>query len=241
MPQEEVVKRLGTSLAEPRFKEAIAKSGIHLIAELKKASPSVGLIRRDFDSKTIALAYEKAGAACLSVLTEDKFFQGSLTHLDEIKKTVSLPILRKDFIIDEYQVYESKLHGADAILLIASILEAREIKNFLKIAEAIKLDVVVEVHNQDELKMAVEAGAGLIGINARSLVDFSVDLDILPKLIKAVPSGKLIICESGIKNVDDARFVKSLNPNAMLVGEALMEERDVFRVTKQFVDFLKER
>ncbi|MFH0877172.1 MAG: indole-3-glycerol phosphate synthase TrpC [Candidatus Omnitrophota bacterium] len=239
VPVEDLCSLMGDVYAPSRFAGTIAQGGIHLIAELKKASPSAGLLRADYEVTPIAQAYEKAGASCLSVLTEDKFFQGTLADLDEVKQASLLPVLRKDFIIDEYQLYQSKAHGADAVLLIASILEPCELKHFLKVCHKLKLDVVTEVHTTPQLKEALEAGASVIGINARSLTDFYVDLKILPSLIKEIPKDKLIICESGVKTLEDLQLIKDLRPNAVLVGEGLIKGADVFSVTKSFVDSLK--
>ena len=241
IPQEKLLKLLDRSLPAPRFQVKIAQKGVHLIAELKKASPSAGIIREDFDFVAIAKAYEKAGASCLSVLTEDEFFLGELPFLDKLRQTVSLPLLRKDFIIDEYQLYESKVHSADAVLLIASLLEEKTIKHFLKVARTVKLDAVLEVHDETELQKALDCGVKTIGINARNLVDFSVDLNILPNLLQKMPSDRLVICESGIKSVGDLAFIKNSLVHAVLIGETLMRAKDVAAATKEFVDFLKKQ
>lgn len=228
-------------LAAPRFAEVLASPGVHLIAELKKASPSAGLIRKDFDVIALAKDYARGGAGCLSVLTEEEFFQGSVSYLDKIRKNVALPLLRKDFIIDAYQLYESKAHGADAVLLIAAILTKQEIKDFVGLCRRLKLDAVCEVHSREELKAACDSGAGIIGINSRDLGDFSLNLKILPALLKKIPKNRLSILESGIKTLEDLAFVKNLKPNAVLIGEGLMRPRDVARATRRFVEFLEDR
>jgi indole-3-glycerol phosphate synthase len=225
-------------LSAPRFAAVLASPGVHLIAELKKASPSAGLIRKDFDALTLAKSYAQGGASVLSVLTEERFFKGSISYLDKIRKNVSLPLLRKDFIIDAYQLYESKAHGADAVLLIAAILTKKEINDFIALCRRLKLDVVCEVHSQEEMKVACDSGAGIIGLNSRDLNDFSLDLKILPALLKKIPKNKLSILESGIKTLEDLAYVKNLKPNAVLIGEGLMRERDVASATRRFVVFL---
>lgn len=235
----EFVKALDQSCPQPRFLKKISSLGVHLIAEVKKASPSAGIIRKDFDPVAIAKAYEEAGASCLSVLTEDKFFLGELVYLDEIRKAVALPLLRKDFIVDQYQVYESKVHGADALLLIASILTSKELKDRLGETREVRLDAMVEVHSEDELKMALDCGAKMIGINTRDLKDFNIDLGLLERLMKQMPKDRVVIAESGIKSVSDLSIIKPLGINAVLVGEALMRAKDITAATKEFVSFLK--
>jgi len=240
--EESLLKELNKNpLSEPRFKYKISRAGIHLIAEVKKASPSIGVLKEDFNALAIACAFEQGGAVSLSVLTEDKYFKGSLSVLDEIRSKVSLPLLRKDFIIDKYQLYESKLHGADAILLIVSILTEEEIKQFLKAAKELKLDVVVEVHSRQELRKALDCGSEIVGINTRNLVDFSVDLNILTQLIKDIPEGYTVICESGIKNTSDLAIVKSCGVDAVLIGEILVKAQDAIVKTREFVDFLNSK
>lgn len=235
----EFVKELDKSCPEPKFLKKISSSGLHLIAEVKKASPSAGIIRKDFQPVEIARAYEEGGASCLSILTEDKFFLGDLTYLGEIRRAVKIPLLRKDFIVDEYQVYESKVHGADAILLITSILTPKELKDRLEETREVRLDALVEVHSEDELKMALDCGSEMIGINTRDLKDFTIDFGILERLLKIMPKGKAVVAESGIKSVADLARIKPLGARAVLVGEALMRSKDIAATTKEFVSFLK--
>lgn len=222
-----------------RFQKTIGAQGIHLVAEIKKASPSAGIIRKDFDPVGIAKNYEAAGAGCLSVVTEDKFFQGRWDYLSAVRKEVKLPLLCKDFIVDVYQLYEAKVRRADAVLLIAFLLPQKKLKQFLDVCRTLRLDAVVEVHTRSELAKALKADARIIGINARDLKDFSVDLSLVSRLFPLIPRDRLVICESGIRNIEDLLFVKRLGVNAVLVGEALMRARDVFAKTKEFVDFLK--
>jgi len=239
LPLEDLKEILEHNLSRPRFKSALAVRGIHLIAEIKKASPSLGLICNDFDLIKIVRAYAQGGAACLSVLTDEEFFQGHLSYLGRVRDLTSLPLLRKDFIIDEYQLYESKVFGADAVLLIAACLDKKRMEYFLEVAKALKLDIVCEVHTEEELDWVLETGASVIGINTRDLSDFSLHLDLLPQLVKKIPKNKLIVCESGIKSLSDLEFVKKLRINAVLVGEALMRAEDRALETKKFSDFLK--
>lgn len=238
-PLEDLKEILGSSLSRPRFCHTLSASGIHLIAEIKKASPSAGLICKDFDLVKIAHAYAQGGAACLSVLTDEEFFQGHLSYLGRVRDLTSLPLLRKDFIIDEYQLYESKVFGADAVLLIAALIDKNKMEHFLEVSKALKLDVVCEVHTEEELDWVLKTGASVIGINTRDLSDFSLHLDILPKLVQKIPKNKLIVCESGIKSLSDLEFVKKFKINAVLVGETLMRAEDRALETKKFSDFLK--
>ncbi len=233
------LKQKSLDVAPSRFARALKTSFVNLIAEIKKASPSKGVIREDFDCVKIARDYAKAGAACLSVLTENKYFLGGLGFLERIKPLVDLPLLRKDFIIDAYQVYESKAAGADAILLIASILKEGELKDLYVLAQSLKLDVLLEVHTREDLRKAVNINASVIGVNARNLDDFSVDLNVLKDLKDGIPKSSLFVCESGVNTIKDLAFVKSLKPDAILVGEALMRSKDVFVKTQEFVEFLK--
>ena len=239
LPLKKLRSLLPSELARPRFRSSIASPGIHLIAEIKKASPSAGIIRKVFNLAAIACAYEEAGASCLSVLTDEKFFKGNLFYLQQLQTLTALPLLRKDFIIDEYQIIESKVYGADAVLLIAAILDEQKIKKFVRLAKELRLDVVLEIHSDKDLAKALVSDVGTIGINTRDLDDFSLDLEILPKLLKKIPKGKLVICESGIKNLSDLRFVKNFKVNAVLVGEALMRSKNIAARTKGFLDFLK--
>ncbi|MBL0387971.1 indole-3-glycerol phosphate synthase TrpC [Tumebacillus sp. ITR2] len=200
---------------------------VGLIAEVKKASPSKGVIRPDFDPVVIATTYERAGATCLSVLTDEQFFQGHADYLRNIRASVNLPILRKDFIIDEKQIYEARLIGADCVLLIAAILSTEQLRQFSELASSIGLDVLVEVHDEAELERALEAGATLLGVNNRDLRDFTVDLGTTARIAKRVPEGTLLVSESGIVTYDDVRSVKASGAAAILVGETLMRDPEI--------------
>ncbi len=218
------------------FGNALSMDGeIRLIAEVKKASPSKGVIREDFDPVAIAQAYEEGGASCISVLTEKKYFQGSLDYLGQIRKAVKLPLLRKDFIIDEYQIYEARAAGADAILLIAACLEEGRIQDYLGIAAGIGIDVLVEVHTYQELDKALSTGAMLVGINNRDLRNFTVTLQTTFDLLKDVPDDRTVVSESGIKTRDDVVKLQGAGVDAVLVGEGLMREKDIGKKVKELL------
>ncbi len=216
-------------LPEPRnFRNAIARGSgrIRLIAEIKKASPSRGLIRPDFDLASIIDVYnEKAHA--VSVLTEEDYFQGRLSYIREVKDRSSLPVLRKDFIIDEYQIFESRVHHADAILLIGAALEPAQARDFLYLAGELGLAVLFEVHDERELDGALGTGAGIIGINNRNLRTLDIDLATTFRLRPQVPSGKVVVSESGIKSREDVRSLEEAGVDAMLVGTSLMSSADI--------------
>ena len=212
------------------FKGSISLPGkISLICEIKRASPSSGLICKEFHPKKIARTYEKNGAAAISVLTEDKYFQGDILHLFSVKQSVNIPILRKDFIIDEYQLYESRAFGADALLLIASILDGKQIGELVRITENLGMEALVEVHSEEDLKKALSTSAEIIGINNRNLKDFTVDLNVTKELRKKIPRGKTVVSESGIKTREDVLLLKNIGINAILVGQVLLESQDIGR------------
>ncbi|BCJ85400.1 indole-3-glycerol phosphate synthase TrpC [Effusibacillus dendaii] len=199
-----------------------AQTEVALIAEVKKASPSKGVIRPDFDPVAIAKQYEAAGASAISVLTDEQFFQGSGSYLGEIRKEVGLPLLRKDFIIDELQIYEARMLGADAILLITAILSVDEIRRFQSLAADLGLDALVEVHDRQELASALAAEARLIGVNNRDLRTFDVDLNTTVEVAKQLPEGSFLVSESGIFTYHDIQFVRQAGASAVLIGESLM-------------------
>jgi indole-3-glycerol phosphate synthase len=211
------------------FRTAIsATGGVNLIAEIKKASPSRGIIRSDFDPEVIARIYQDNGAAAISVLTDSKFFQGDLSFLARVRSaTSSVPILRKDFIIDEYQIYQSRLAGADAILLIAAILDLPTLTRFLSIASDVDLDCLVEVHTADELAMVLDTDAPVIGINNRDLRTFETDIRTTGRLMQMMPKDRVVVSESGIFSEEDVEFLRGCGVNAMLVGESLMRSDDI--------------
>ncbi len=218
------------NLSPPRpFIEAINKPrAISLIAEIKKASPSCGVIRQDFDPSKIAKNYHDAGAQAISVLTEEDFFQGNPGYISQVKEVVGLPVLRKDFIFEPYQVYESRFLGADAILLIADLLTQAELTELIRIASELGMDYLVEVHTEKELKKILKIkGIPLIGINNRNLHTLEVDFKTTEKLFLLAPKDKVIVVESGIKSYQDVLFLKILGINAVLIGQAFMEALDI--------------
>ncbi len=208
------------------FKEALKDPEIAIIAEVKKASPSKGLIAEDFDYIEIAKEYEQAGASAISVLTEPYFFQGSKDYLKEISENVQIPILRKDFTIDEYMIWEAKSIGASAILLIVSILDDVQLEEYLDLAHELGLSAIVETHDAEEIKSAVDAGAQIIGVNNRNLADFTVDINNSISLRSLVSEDITFISESGIKTKDDVTRLKENNVDAVLIGETLMKSDD---------------
>ena len=219
----EMKQQAGKLYIKSSFKREISRKGhINLIAEIKKSSPSKGVLRHDFDPVKIALTYHAAGANAISVLTDERFFDGKLEYIKMVKERVTLPILRKDFIIDEYQVYESAVAGADAILLIAQILTQEELSHYHSIARDLGMDVLVEVHNAEEMQKALSSPAVIIGINNRDLTSFNVDISVTQQLIRMIPENKIIVSESGIESYEQMMFLKSLGVNAALIGETFM-------------------
>ena len=208
------------------FKEALKDPEIAIIAEVKRASPSKGLIAEDFDYIEIAKDYEQAGASAISVLTEPYFFQGSNDFLREISENVLIPLLRKDFTIDEYMICEAKLLGASAILLIVSILDDDQLKEYLDLAHNLGLSAIVETHDATEIETAMNAGTGIIGVNNRNLADFTVDIENSINLRGLVSEDIIFISESGIKTAEDVTRLKENNVDAVLIGETLMKSDD---------------
>ena len=210
------------NLENPRFKQSLAEKDEAIIAEIKKASPSAGIIAEDFDPIKKAKEYEELGAVALSILTEEDYFLGSPKYLKEVRKITQLPILRKDFMIDEYQIYEAKLMGADCILLIASILNDEEISHFIDLAENLKLDYLIEVHNKIELDRVKIFENAIIGVNNRNLKTFEVDIQNSINLKQEFDGKNIFVSESGIKNISDIEMLKSNGINVYLIGESLM-------------------
>jgi len=208
------------------FRAALKSGAPAIITEIKKASPSAGLIALDFDPVALATSYEEGGAAAISVLTDERFFQGSLLDLREARSAVGLPVLRKDFTIDEYHVIEAAAHGADAILLIAAILTADEMRQFRELAARYGMAALVEVHDEDELKAALSSGAEIVGVNNRNLQTFQVTLDTSLGLAEKIPSDVIRVTESGIRSAEDVRKLRNAGYDAFLVGEHLMRAPD---------------
>ena len=211
------------NLKETNFKKSLQNKAEAIIAEIKRASPSAGIISDNFDPVLKSKEYESFGASALSILTEEDYFLGKIQCLKDVKATTSLPILRKDFIVDVYQIYESKLIGADCILLIASILNDEELKNFSEIAERLKLDYIIEVHDEEELQRVQHFSNAIIGVNNRNLKTFDVDINNSVELKKIFEGENIFIAESGIKSKKDIEYLQQHNINVFLIGESLMK------------------
>lgn len=240
---DELIKKYGLSVlrreaeampkANRSFGLALQKEGLSFICEVKKASPSKGLIAKTFNPKEQAMLYQNAGAAAISCLTEPQYFLGSNSYLTEISRAVSLPVLRKDFTVHEAQIYEAKLIGADAVLLITSLLKEAVLREFIAVADSVGLDVLTEVHDENELEAALNAGAEIIGVNNRNLRDFTVDLNNSLRLRKLVPPDITFVAESGIKTRADVAVLQKAGTDAVLIGETLMRSGDVKATLKQ--------
>ena len=229
LPVNELVTRSYQGSTRPRYSmsEALSQQGrTNIVAEIKHRSPSKGVIREEFDPVAIAASYEKAGAAALSVLTEEDFFGGSLAHLRAVRERVALPLLRKDFHFDEYQIHEALAAGADAVLLIVAILEDELLTDLIVLASELKIDALVEIHTAREMERAVAAGARIIGVNNRDLTTFTVELATSERLAAAAPRDAVLVSESGIHTGQDIRRLKQAGYNAFLVGEHLMRAAD---------------
>ena len=217
------------------FYKALAAEGMSFICECKKASPSKGIIAEDFPYLEIAKDYEAAGASCISVLTEPKWFLGSNQYLKEITSTVGIPCIRKDFTVDEYMIYEAKTLGASAVLLICSILSKEQLKEYLDVAHSLGLSAIVETHDDAEMEMAIDAKAGIVGVNNRNLKDFTVDVNNSKRLREMAPKDMIFVAESGIKTREDVAVLEESLVDAVLVGETLMKAED----KKAMLDYLK--
>lgn len=225
------------SLPRPRdFRAALAGDSCAIIAEIKRSSPSAGRILKDFDPPEIARDFEKGGAAALSVLTEEHFFEGNLAYIEAAKHVSSLPVLRKDFIIDPYQVYETRVHGGDALLLIAGLLGREGLKELLSLARSLGLASLVEVNSREDLEIALSAGADIIGINNRNLDTFETDLGTSEILAPLVPEGTILVSESGIAGKDDIKRLQKVGIMAFLVGEFLSRSPDRQRALQSLRD-----
>jgi indole-3-glycerol phosphate synthase len=230
-PMSELRQRIdeGGNPAPLNLAGALMGDEVRVIAEVKKASPSKGLLRPDFDPTALAEAYATNGAAAVSVLTDADYFQGSVQHLAEVRRALTphgIPVLRKEFIVDPYQVYEARAYGADAILLIVSVLTATEIGELMSVAGELWMQCLVEVHDEDELQIALEIGAEIVGINNRNLHTFVTDLSVTERLAPMVPQGKIVVSESGIDTRDDIGRVARAGAHAVLIGEALVTAAD---------------
>lgn len=219
-------KALSMKKGDFAFEKAIKSNDISFICEVKKASPSKGIIAQDFPYVKIAKEYEKAGATCISVLTEPKYFMGSKAYLKEISENVSIPLLRKDFVVDEYMIYDAKLHGASCVLLICSLLDEATLKNYIEICDTLGISALVEAHDKEEIKKAMNAKARMIGVNNRDLKTFTVDINNSKRLRKLVPKDILFVAESGIKTNADILELREADVNAVLIGETFMRAED---------------
>lgn len=209
------------------FAGALRGNRLAVIAEVKKASPSKGLIKPDFDPVATAKAYEAAGADAVSVLTEERYFQGNGAYLSAIRNAVDLPLLRKDFIFDPYQIYEARVLGADAVLLIAALLSTEAIREFRAVAKSVGLACLTEVHNEEELERVLSAGCPIVGINNRDLTTFQVDITVTGTLAKMLPADTILVAESGMQKSADLRMVREQGADAVLIGETLMRSGDI--------------
>lgn len=235
MPEEEV-RRMAEALpgGDFRFEKALRKPGLSFICEVKKASPSKGVIAEDFPYVKIAEEYERAGADCVSVLTEPKWFLGSDDIFREIRAKISLPMIRKDFTVDAYQIYEAKVMGADAVLLICALLSTETIREYLNICDRLGLTALVEAHDEEEIASAAAAGARVIGVNNRNLKNFTVDFGNSEKLRNKIPPETVFVAESGVKGQKDIGALSRIGADAVLVGEALMRAKDKKRELAYF-------
>lgn len=213
--------------------QAFKEPGVHIISEVKKASPSRGLIEPHFDYLAIAKEYDQAGVSAISVLTEPDYFQGNLTYLQQIAHNVKTPVLRKDFIIDDYMIYQARAAGAKIILLIVAILKPEQVKQYLQLAHQLGLAALVEAHDEHEVEIALKAGAEMIGVNNRNLKNFTVNPENCLRLRDAVPRDKIFIAESGIKNHDDIKRLQDAGVNGVLIGETLMRAHYKVKMIKE--------
>lgn len=236
MPLAELESKLANLPPTKNFQGAISQPGnINLIAEVKKKSPSKGIIREDFDPIQIAETYTENGAAAISVLTDIQFFDGSLEYLSSIREVVDVPLLRKDFTIDPYHIYQARVAGADAILLIVAVLTPDQLREFMDIAESLSLASLVEVHTETELKIALDVGAEIIGINNRDLRTFHTDLATTFRLRESIPTEKVVVSESGIYSRVDVESLREAGVNAILVGESLMRSPDIGEQVRKLI------
>ena len=220
---------------EDAIMSRVSKKETAIIAEIKKASPSKGLIREDFEPKKIAKEYEEGGATCLSILTDEPFFQGKLEYLDSVRSSCELPILRKDFMIDLYQIYETKAYGGDCILLIVAALDIVQLKDFSQLARELNLDILIEAHSEEELNEALSINSKLIGINNRDLTTFEVDKNLAIKLARQIPKDVIVVSESGISSREDILSSKEQGIHSFLIGESFMRKPNPGKALKDIL------
>ena len=238
VPLAELIKKSADFISQIRgFKGAVSTPDkINLVAEIKKASPSKGVLREDFKPIEIARTYEASGACALSILTDKKFFQGDIAYLKGAREIVNLPILRKDFIIDKYQIYESVCAGADAVLLIAQLLSKEQLRQFIQLCAQLNLDIFCEVHSEEDLDKVLSQDITIIGINNRNLATFEEDLTVTARLVKKIPEDKVVISESAIKTAEDVKYLQGLGVNAVLIGETFMRSNDIEAKVKELIN-----
>lgn len=225
--KEELISRaLSRQTGTFRFENALKKGGLSLICEIKKASPSKGVIDAAFPYIKIAQSYESGGADALSCLTEPRWFMGSDEIFEEIRTAIRIPMLRKDFTVDDYQIYQAFLMGADAVLLICTLLDTRRLQSYLAVCDRLGITALVETHNEEEIKSALKAGARVIGVNNRNLKDFTVDISNAARLRERIPSDKIFVAESGVASLEDVNKLKNAGADAVLVGEFLMRSKE---------------
>ena len=220
---------------EDAIMSRVSEKETAIIAEIKKASPSKGLIREDFEPKKIAKEYEEGGATCLSILTDEPFFQGKLEYLDNVRSSCELPILRKDFMIDLYQIYETKAYGGDCILLIVAALDIVQLKDFSQLARELNLDILIEAHSEEELNEALSINSKLIGINNRDLTTFEVDKNLAIKLARQIPKDVIVVSESGISSREDILSSKEQGIHSFLIGESFMRKPNPGKALKDIL------
>ena len=235
IPLSRLQERIARQAAPLDFALALKGTHTRLIAEVKRASPSRGVLCPDFHPVDIAQKYAQGGAAAISVLTETNYFEGSIDHLAAIREKIRLPLLRKDFIFDPYQVYESRAYGADALLLIVAILNQKQLEELLSLSHHLGLNCLVETHNRDEVERAVNSQAKIIGINNRDLTTFAIDIDTTRRLLPLIPQGRIAVSESGISSRSDVEKLKGWGVNVILVGEALVAAGDIVAKVRELI------
>ena len=237
LPLEQIQEQIKDALPSRNFFDAINPKGeLKIISEVKHASPSKGVFREDFDPVQIAKSYSAGGASAISVLTDEKYFRGSLSFLKNIRAEVDTPLLRKDFIVDPYHVYEARLFGADAILLIVAALDQTSLSELLGLTHSLQMNAIVEVHDENELDRALEADARIIGINNRDLRTFDVDLNVSINLSKKVPEDKIVVAESGISSIEDMDRLRGEGVHVFLIGETFMKAPDPGQKLKELIE-----
>ncbi len=231
------ISAINLPLIKRDFKKAISRpDSINIIAEIKFASPSAGTIRDEIDPIAIAKIYDEERASAISLLTDEKFFKGNISWLPEVKRTVSIPVLRKDFILDPIQLEEAKAYGADAILLIVRILSYHRLRQLISISKDMDMAALVEVHDEEDIKKALDCGAEIIGINNRDLSTFRVDINTTIKLVPHIPDGYIVVSESGISDARDVEMLKKYKINAVLVGTSIMKSNDIRKKLQELVN-----